>query len=248
MSLLRKLILIAWKIWFVFVFVVISSLFYPVFMLFFMNKQRNTAVLSVWVRWACKIICLFSGLIWRVKNGKNLPSPPYIITPNHTSYLDILISVVVFPHDFAFMGKAELVNWPFIGPFFKHGVYIPVNRSSLSDSHRAFVRAGQELDKGRCVVIFPEATIPKHVPNLRSFKNGAFKLAIDKKLPIIPVTFADNYKRLQNGGFLKAPASPGRVKVIIHPPTDTRSLQEADIESLKEQVKQSIESGFHEGR
>ncbi|MCB0483589.1 MAG: 1-acyl-sn-glycerol-3-phosphate acyltransferase [Flavobacteriales bacterium] len=246
MHLLRRIFIVLWKSWFIIVFATISSIFFPVFSYFFGQKHRNLDLLGWWVRLACKTICVLSGLIWRIHNKNNFPKPPYIITPNHTSYLDILISVVVFPHDFAFMGKAELVNWPFIGPFFKHGIYIPVNRSSLSDSHRAFVKAGIELDKGRCIVIFPEATIPKHVPRLRSFKNGAFKLAIEKHLPIVPVTFADNYRRLQNGGFLKAPASPGRVKVVIHPPEDTHLLGETDIETLKERVKSQIEKGFDE--
>jgi 1-acyl-sn-glycerol-3-phosphate acyltransferase len=82
---------------------------------------------------------------------------------------------------------------------------------------------------------------------LGNFKNGAFKLAIEKQLPIVPVTFADNYKRLQNGGFLKAPGSPGRVKVVVHPPVDTRLLVDTDLETLKQNIKNSIESGFDEG-
>lgn len=121
---------------------------------------------------------------------------------------------------------------------------IPVDRRSRTDGHRAYTRSVEELKKGNCMVLFPEGTIPDNVPKLKRFKNGAFKLAIEQQVPIVPVTFTKNYKRLENGGFLKAPASPGLAPAIIHKPIETKGMTEEDVVTLREQVFEIINSAL----
>ncbi|GAB5540101.1 MAG: hypothetical protein Salg2KO_22040 [Salibacteraceae bacterium] len=95
---------------------------------------------------------------------------------------------------------------------------IPVRRQSKRDAHRALLQVKEELKKGHNIVIFPEGTIPPTAPKMRSFKNGAFRLSMEENIPIVPVTFLTNWKRLQAGPVLKNLGSPGVSKVIIHPP------------------------------
>lgn len=121
---------------------------------------------------------------------------------------------------------------------------IPVDRRSRKDGHRAYLRSVEELKKGNSMVLFPEGTIPENVPNMRRFKNGAFKLAIEQQVPIVPVTFIKNYKRLENGGFLKAPASPGLAPAIVHPPIQTKGMTEKDIVPLRDQVFEIIDKAL----
>jgi 1-acyl-sn-glycerol-3-phosphate acyltransferase len=116
---------------------------------------------------------------------------------------------------------------------------ILVNRSSTIDSHRAYIRAGERIDRGESVFIFPEATIS---PNgiLKNFKNGAFKLAIDKQVPIVPLVFPDNWKLLQNGGFFTSNGKPGIARVIIKEAVYTKGMTTKDLIPLREKIRSII--------
>ena len=185
---------------------------------------------------------LFSG-IWvkRIEEFKLEEMPqPCVIVANHASYLDIVVSYVVFPKLFIFMAKAELLKVPLFRIFFRK-MDIPVNRKSIKDSVRAFERAALEIEKGRSVFIFPEGTISNE-GMLKPFKNGAFKLAIDKQVPIFPITYIHNWKLLQNGGFFKSFGRPGIAKVIVHKPIETKGMTEENLITLRKQVFDQMQS------
>lgn len=113
---------------------------------------------------------------------------------------------------------------------------IPVNRKSPTDAHRAFVRAAEELKKNRNVVIFPEGTISPE-GKLKPFKDGAFRLAIQEKAPVIPVVYKNNWKYLQNGGFLKARAHGGFPEIFVGAPINTQNHSDSDVDDLKDQIR-----------
>ena len=141
-----------------------------------------------------------------------------------------------------FMAKFELNKAPLFRIFFKD-MQISVNRESRTSSHKAFIRAGEELDKGHSIFIFPEGTISSNGV-LRNFKNGPFKLAVEKQVPILPITFMNNWKLLQNGGFFKSYGRPGVSRAIIHKPIDTRGMTEENIVDLRTQVFTLIDSAL----
>ena len=132
------------------------------------------------------------------------------------------------------MGKQELDKAPLFRIFFKE-MNILVNRESNKSSHRAFMRAAADIDMGQSVFIFPEAGISSN-GKLRGFKNGAFKLAIEKQIPIVPITYLNNWKLLQNGGFFKASGRPGVSRVVVHAPIPTKGMDENDLISLRTKV------------
>ena len=169
---------------------------------------------------------------WNTKK-EELPQP-CIYCANHSSYLDIVVSYLVIPNFFVFMGKQELDKAPLFRIFFKE-MNILVNRESNKSSHRAFLRAGKDIDRNQAVFIFPEAGISSS-GKLRGFKNGAFKLAIEKQIPIVPITFLNNWKLLQNGGFFKATGKPGISRIVVHPPIATTGMDQNDLISLRTKV------------
>ncbi|MCE3228358.1 MAG: phospholipid/glycerol acyltransferase [Bacteroidota bacterium] len=132
------------------------------------------------------------------------------------------------------MAKAELLKVPLFKYFFVY-LDIPVNRKSMTGSHKAFVDAGKKLDEGLSVVIYPEGTISSE-GKLRPFKNGAFKLAIEKQVPIVAAVNLNNWKFLQNGGFFKSNGSPGIPKIIVGDVIETKGLTEENINEIKEKV------------
>jgi 1-acyl-sn-glycerol-3-phosphate acyltransferase len=132
------------------------------------------------------------------------------------------------------MAKAELLKIPLFKYFFVY-LDIPVNRKSVKDAHKAFIDAGKKLDEGLSVVIYPEGTISSE-GKLRPFKNGAFKLAIEKQVPIVPVVNLNNWWFLQNGGFFKSNGRPGFPKIVVGDPIFTEGMSIEKADELKEKV------------
>lgn len=208
---------------------------FPVFY-FFLRKESGFRKAFLLKRFWAKLIVGNVGLRCRVLRTPELdPKQPYILCPNHTSYLDIVLMYRVFSHYFHFMGKAELRKVPMFSTFFNK-MNIVVDRQSIIGSHRAFNRAIQDIDKGISVGIFPEATIPESSPELGRFKNGAFKLAIEKQIPIVPVVFLDNWKLLPDTEGKRFKGGPGVSRVVIHDPIETKGMTAKDMVELRGRV------------
>lgn len=137
------------------------------------------------------------------------------------------------------MAKAELQNIPLFNIFFKK-MNIPVNRGSIKSSHKAFERAKDDLDKNISIAIFPEATIPECAPGLGPFKNGAFRLAIEKQTAVVPVTFLDNWSIFPDSAGERFLCRPGISRIIISAPIETTGMNDNDVTLLKHKVHEII--------
>jgi 1-acyl-sn-glycerol-3-phosphate acyltransferase len=231
---LRYILSPLWKVWFVLCFSIPFLVLFPAFY-YFLRTRRYSAVFRLKRVWA-RIISTGSLLfpkITRLGGTKHLPQP-CVITPNHTSYLDIVFSPFYIDHTAVFMAKHELLRIPLFKYFFLY-LDIPVNRKSLTGSHKAFSEAGKKIDEGLSQVIYPEGTISSE-GKLRPFKNGAFKLAIEKQVPVVPVVNLNNWKYLQNGGFLKSFGRPGRPHIIVGEPISTAGMTMDQVPELREKV------------
>ncbi|MBC7401157.1 MAG: 1-acyl-sn-glycerol-3-phosphate acyltransferase [Mucilaginibacter sp.] len=164
----------------------------------------------------------------------------YIICPNHSSNLDITaMTIMVKNNNHCFMGKEALLNNMVTRLFFKT-VDIPVNRDSKMSSYRAFKKASDALAEGKSVIIFPEGRIPdEYPPQLNDFKNGPFRMAIDLKVPIIPVSSMDTWKVLWDTG-LDHGSKPGICHIFVHKPIETANLTPDDADALREKVHNII--------
>ncbi|MBI3500371.1 MAG: 1-acyl-sn-glycerol-3-phosphate acyltransferase [Bacteroidetes bacterium] len=234
-----------WKLWFILNFLITLILLYPFFFVLLSSKKWfGTAFLLMrgWAKWLCYGAGIFPSVKYEL-DVKNIPQPCVFVS-NHCSYLDILLSYVAIPHYFIFVGKQELDKAPLFRIFFRR-MNILVNRKSTVDSHRAFVEAAERIERGENVFIFPEATISSN-GTLIPFKNGAFKLAIDKQVPVVPLVFPDNWKLMQSGGFLKAHGKPGIARIIIRPPIHTHGMTNEDLLPLREKTKHSIQTSLNQ--
>lgn len=175
-----------------------------------------------------------------VSKPPQLADKPYVICANHASYLDIILMYRIIPKNkFLFIGKAELLKWPIINIFFKK-VDIAVNREKRSSGMRSIIRAKQEINNGWSIVIFPEGGIPIDAPKLNPFKNGAFKLAVEEQIPILPITIINNWKLFNTDPFLTGMASPGIAKVIVHDPIPTEGMNKKDLINLRQRTFETI--------
>jgi len=206
-----------WKLYIAFIFAVTALLFYPLIapqLSSESGKRRAFRLFVVW-SWVVRLLCLY---FVDKKLNNPLPQAPYIIIANHASYLDIfLMHSLLSKNRFLFLGKSEILSYPLIKTYFKR-MNIPVYRSSAVKSARALVIAAKEVKKGWSLVIFPEGGIPDDDnPRMVPFKEGAFQLAKSLNIPIVPVTFTNNYRLFSDPSQVFGPARPGISHVYIHP-------------------------------
>ncbi|MES2268866.1 MAG: lysophospholipid acyltransferase family protein [Bacteroidota bacterium] len=172
-------------------------------------------------------------------------SKTYIVCPNHTSNLDITALSILVKSNCCFMGKEELVDGLVTRLFFRT-VDIPVNRESKIASFRAFKVAMERLGNGTTVIIFPEATIPDlYPPQLHSFKNGPFRMAIELNVPIIPVTSLNTWEIFWDDGS-KYGSKPGVCDIFVHKPIETAHLTIDDADALRDEVHAIISNKINE--
>ncbi len=228
---------VIYKIYFFVFFSVLLILLYPILYFLLSSPSRFPMAFSV-MRMQALLILVFAGVYMKVKGRRNIPKHgPYIICPNHSSYLDIPCLYVLFHNYFVFTGKKEIENWPLFHIYYTSGMNILVDRGSKTGSMKAIKRMSQEIDRGHPLMIFPEGTISRHVPKLAPFKSGAFAIAIQKQIPIIPVTFVSNWRRLQRSGLWRGKAGPGISEVILHKPVLTKGLSKDHIEQLRDEIQ-----------
>ena len=191
------------------------------------------------------LLLVFAGAHLRVIGKENIPEKgAFIICPNHTSFLDIFCIYTLFKRYFVFTGKKEIEKWPLFHIYYTSGMNILVDRDSKTGTFVAIKRMSKEIEKGNPIAIFPEGTISKQVPVMAPFKSGAFAIAIQKQVPILPITFVSNWKLLQGNSFMKGKSGPGIAEVVIHKPIMTSGLRKEDIEELQNRVREIINEPF----
>jgi len=188
--------------------------------------------------WA-KLVFIFCLLPFRVEvRGHHDKSRQYIFCPNHFSYLDIP-TMGLNPHNTIFVGKNEMEKIPLFG-FMYRRLHITVDRSKLKSRFNTIVRTMEALDQGKSLVIYPEGgIISTEPPQLSAFKDGAFRAAIEKQIPIVPVTIPHNWIILPDGD---ATVHWGVISVIFHEPIETSGYTLDNIGTLKMKVREVIET------
>ncbi|HAH37666.1 MAG TPA: 1-acyl-sn-glycerol-3-phosphate acyltransferase [Algoriphagus sp.] len=200
--------------------------------------------------WAKVYFTLIFLPVHMEKKCKLEKGKPYLFLANHFSYLDIAMMGFI-PGDVQFVGKASIRKAPLFGYYFKK-LHIAVDRSRLKSRAETMRRAGLALDNGSSIVLFPEGGIySTQPPQMVPFKNGAFRLAVEKQIPIIPVTLSFNHLILPEGKGLLLNLK--RAKMVLHEailPTveDTEdSLKEKCFEVIQAQLnRDNLGNDTHE--
>ena len=226
---MKRLLGRIWLVWAGLWFVSLFLLIYPfLYLLLLSPKTYRMAhgLRKIWGR-----VTSIIAFIWPVvKYEKPLPKNQQLIfCPNHISYMDILTCGSFLP-GFNF----------FMGIWFRT-LDIAVHRESLRGSHKAFLDASNQMDElGANLIIYPEGRIPDNAPQIKfPFKPGAFRLAIEKQIPIVPVTLVDNLKRFDSDTF---DGSPGIMRMFVHAPIETKGLSIDDMPMVQEKVYNVISS------
>jgi 1-acyl-sn-glycerol-3-phosphate acyltransferase len=191
----------------------------------------------------------FGGVIWsrvnafmvpmfvKVSGKENIePNSSYIVIANHQSYFDVFLIYGWLGLDIKWVMKKELYKIPGLGFGSKKVGHIFIDRSNKRSAFESLENAKKRLVNGTSVVIFPEGT-RSDSGKPGDFKRGAFKLATDFGLPILPVTVIDTKNILPASSLY---LSPGKVKMVIHKPIDISPYNEKNINELIDKVKETI--------
>jgi 1-acyl-sn-glycerol-3-phosphate acyltransferase len=138
------------------------------------------------VRAASRLILRLVTTPPRVEGLANLPAGPKVIVATHSSYMDAMVLFAGLPGDLAFAAKGEFKdNWR-TGPFIKHIGSLFVERFEIQRSVEDTARLLDALRAGRTLVVFPEGTFER-MPGLLPFRMGAFTVAAEAGVPVVPV-------------------------------------------------------------
>jgi len=214
----------------------------PFFALAVVNRRWHRQALLLNQFWS-RAFLTGMGVPAIVYGKENLKkNQTYVITPNHFSLLDIALMGYI-PKPFVFVGKDSLAKIPLFGDMFRK-LHITVDRSSLKSRYEAMEKSKVAVDEGKSLVMYPEGGIrTDNPPQLAAFKNGPFKVAIEKQIPIVPVTIPFNYIILPDDG--KLLMRPIRPVLVIHSPIETKGMNLEHVSELREQTYSIIERELH---
>ena len=157
-------------------------------------------------KWARSLIRMAGGEII-ITGQENVPmSGPVLFIVNHQGYFDIPVLLGFIAKPKAFLAKAELKIVPILSSWMKEMNCVFIKRERLKQSRSALEHCARLLKESLSLVVFPEGTRSKS-SRLGEFKTGAFKLALQTGVPIVPVALDGTYKLLEQQGWLLRPAT-----------------------------------------
>jgi len=203
------------------------------------SSGRPAYRIMVW--WArCVSKCM--GLSFSLHGAEKIvPGTSYIVTPNHQGNADILALVTTLPLRFRWVIKKELLKIPLFGQALGGTGAISIDRSDSQKAVKSLQEGTEKLKGGWSVLIYPEGTRSSD-ENLQPFKKGAFMMAVQTGIPILPVTC--------NGAFRILPKKTivfrqGHIEVRVGDPITTEGLTEQDVPALMEKTRNTIQGNLN---
>jgi len=229
MNLFKNIFRLFWRVWFyAWVFFSILAIL-PILFIVISNEKQYKIFYKIARFWGKTMLFVMGFKPKIIYEQKLDPNKSYMFIANHTSMIDIMLMFVAAKNPAVFVGKKELIKIPVFGYVFKK-TSIWVDRSSVKSRKEVYDRAQHKLNQGLSIIIFPEGLVPEEEIVLSEFKNGAFRLAMEHQIPIVPMTFYNAKKRFPwpffNGW-------PGKLHVKVHPFIETKGLTRDDVNTIK---------------
>ena len=176
--------------------------------------------------------------LWQFRTSGDLPDDmrrPYVVVSNHESFVDILL-ISHLPTEMKWMSKIEILRIPLVGWMMRLVRDIPLTRGDSTSAAAALDASRDRLDSNVSVMIFPEGTRSK-TGELREFKSGAFRLAIEAQVPILPLAVYGTRDALRKHDWRLGYAE---AEVRVLDPVSTEGLTLDDMPALRDRVRDVI--------
>lgn len=184
--------------------------------------------------------------LWHFKVGGAFPANPrnpYVVVSNHESFVDILL-ISHLPWEMKWLSKREMFKLPVAGWLMRLAKDVPLDRGDRDSAAAAMDLCKVALSRRVPVMIFPEGT-RSTTSDMRDFKDGAFRLAIETQLPILPLAVAGTRNALRKHDWRMGRAD---AEVRVMAPVVTEGLTLADLDELRDKVRSMIEEQRDEMR
>lgn len=244
MALFRKVFRFFFSIYGFAVFLLWMFILLPLFIWAFLEKpiKGGNLIYKFSRFWGDMFFIMLGIKHWNIYETPFDKNKEYIFVSNHISYLDIpMMMKVVRGQKMRILGKAEMNKIPIFGSIYKRGTVSverdnPVARSKSVKKLIAFIHLKIS------VFICPEGTFnTTHLP-LKSFYDGAFRIAIETQKPIQPILFLDTYDRLNYKSIFSL--NPGKCRGVYLSATSTKGLTIKDVPFLKQKIFNQMEEGL----
>ena len=221
-----------------------SSLWVSIRVLMHARRDPARARLVPRETWSPYLIGL-AGAHLEVEGGDDVDfTKPHIFVMNHQSLLDIPAAFLALPVGVCFIAKKELSYVPFFGQAMRSVGMIFVDRSNPERAIESLRAGGELIRSGINVMAFPEGTRSKD-GELKRFKRGVFLLALQARVPIVPMAIEGAYKVLPTSS---GKPTGGKIRVRIGQPMETTGYAEDDFEGLRAATRAAVETLFHKLR
>ncbi|KAK0629869.1 hypothetical protein B0T17DRAFT_201883 [Bombardia bombarda] len=185
------------------------------------------------------LMAFFTGIEFVLEDPHHVldTSRPAVFVGNHQTELDVLMLGSIFPTHCSMTAKSSLRRTPFLGWFMSLSGTIFIDRQNSKDARQAMSGAADEIRKRKqSVYLFPEGTRSyAKEPMLLPFKKGAFHLAVQAQVPIVPMVVANYSHVLWIKGFK---FNAGVIPVKVLDPIPTKGLTPADVDELTRTVRE----------
>jgi 1-acyl-sn-glycerol-3-phosphate acyltransferase len=171
------------------------------------------------------------------------PGTPAVFVSNHQNSLDVLTTAAGIPYPFGFVAKASLRKLPLIGWVLARTACLFVDRSTPRKAAESVIVAAERLRHGDAVLLFPEGG-RSWGNDLQPFQRGAFLLAAQAGVPLVPVAIIGNERRLdERRGVFR----PGRVRLVVGEPIPSAGRGREAVPALMEEVRAWMEGELRGG-
>jgi len=206
---------------------------FPAFFLFAQKKSWNKYAYRLTNTWGWFFMTIIGMKVNIDNRNRSELEKPCIYVANHFSYIDIA-TLPLLEKNACFVGKQSITSAPLFGYFFS-SLHIGVNRKNIRERAKVIEKSVEAIKSGKSLFIFPEGGIQtKNPPYQVAYKDGAFRTAIEMKIPIVPVTLTNNWRLLPDDG--KFLFRDNHIRVTIHEAINTTSRTDTDIASLRDKT------------
>jgi len=177
------------------------------------------------------VFAFATGTRMTVEGAEKLdPGAAYVVVSNHLSNLDPPLHIAKLPVSIRFLAKKELFRVPVLGRAMRAAGMIETDRQAHASAHRAInERVAAVVAMGKSLIIYPEGHRSRN-GELQPFKKGAFRIAVDNRMPVVPVAIAGTDRAWRPGDKV---LHGGRARMVIHDPIPTEGLDHDDLDELR---------------
>ena len=213
------------------------------FLILLVRITKNENFIYSPVRLFIRAGLAMAGVRVEVTGLKRLgPNQTYIFTPNHQSLIEVPLWVAYLPRNVAYLGKKEVFKYPIFGYGIRLVGVVPVDRGNSPAAVESAKLATENLRRGKSYVVYPEGTRSPD-GRLLPFKKGAFMMAIDAGVPVVPISISGATQIMPKA---QIKVFPSTVRITIHDPISTERYSKENLAELMRLTRAKVLSALSE--